>query len=189
MKRNRVVITGMGILAPNGIGIEAFWESILAGRSGIGPITLFDASKFPTTFAAQVKNFDLSRYLPEARPGLLVTCDCGTSDHDRLEWLRARHVESIVVDHHKVPDDALPAVAFLNPHRAECGFPYKGLASYFTVEAGGRPHNDIAWTYESPIPECPKIEQAVAFFNERVDLIVDGERLERPQTQWSKPAS
>jgi 3-oxoacyl-(acyl-carrier-protein) synthase len=40
-KRNRVVITGIGILAPNGIGLEAFWESLLAGRSGIGPITLF----------------------------------------------------------------------------------------------------------------------------------------------------
>ena len=63
--------------------------------------------------------------------------------------------------------------------------PYKGVASYFTVEAGGGPHRDVAWTYETPIPECPKIEQAVAFFNERVDLIVDGELLERPQTQWS----
>src|SRR2546429_18442 len=39
IKRNRVVITGMGVLAPNGIGLEAFWDSLLAGRSGIGPIT------------------------------------------------------------------------------------------------------------------------------------------------------
>jgi uncharacterized protein (DUF427 family) len=63
--------------------------------------------------------------------------------------------------------------------------PYKGVASYFSVEAGGRLRPDIAWTYETPIPECPKIEQAVAFFNEHVDLVVDGELLERLKTQWS----
>ena len=63
------------------------------------------------------------------RPSLLITCDCGTSDHDRLATLRARGVDSIVVDHHKVPGEALPAVAFLNPHRPDCGFPFKGLAS------------------------------------------------------------
>jgi len=39
VKRNRVVITGMGVLAPNGIGLEAFWDSLLSGRSGIGPIS------------------------------------------------------------------------------------------------------------------------------------------------------
>src|ERR1700682_5120274 len=69
MKRNRVVITGMGILAPNGIGIEAFWESLLAGRSGIGPITLFDATGFKSRIAGEVKNFDPSDYIePELKP-------------------------------------------------------------------------------------------------------------------------
>src|SRR5216684_136575 len=63
MKRNRVVITGMGILAPNGIGIEAFWESILAGRSGIGPITLFDATDFKSRIAGEVKNFNPLDYI------------------------------------------------------------------------------------------------------------------------------
>src|SRR5205814_10168105 len=63
MKRNRVVVTGMGILAPNGIGIEPFWESILAGRSGIGPITLFDASNFKSRIAGEVKNFDPLDYI------------------------------------------------------------------------------------------------------------------------------
>ena len=58
MKRNRVVITGMGILAPNGTGNEAFWESLVAGRSGIGPITLFDASDLKSRIAGEVKGFD-----------------------------------------------------------------------------------------------------------------------------------
>jgi len=69
MKRNRVVITGMGILAPNGIGIEPFWESILSGRSGIGPITLFDATNFKSRIAGEVKNFDPHDYIePELKP-------------------------------------------------------------------------------------------------------------------------
>src|SRR5512139_344274 len=48
MSRRRVVVTGMGIVSPVGIGIAAAWESILAARSGIGPITRFDASSFPS---------------------------------------------------------------------------------------------------------------------------------------------
>ena len=60
---------------------------------------------------------------------LLVTCDCGTSNHARLADARARGVDVVVIDHHRVPDEPLPAVAFLNPHRPDCGFAYKGLAS------------------------------------------------------------
>ncbi len=60
---------------------------------------------------------------------LLVTCDCGSSDHERLAVARARGLDVVVIDHHLVPPEPLPVVAFLNPHRPECGFPYKGLAS------------------------------------------------------------
>lgn len=60
---------------------------------------------------------------------LLVTCDCGTSDHPRLESARRRGIDVVVIDHHRVPDEPLPAFAFLNPHRPDCGFAYKGLAS------------------------------------------------------------
>lgn len=68
-KRNRVVITGIGILAPNGIGLEAFWESLLAGRSGIGPITLFDANGYKSRIAGEIKNFNPEDYIePELRP-------------------------------------------------------------------------------------------------------------------------
>jgi single-stranded-DNA-specific exonuclease len=59
----------------------------------------------------------------------LVTCDCGSSDHASLAMLRSRGVDTIVIDHHLVPDEPLPAIAFLNPHRPDCGFAYKGLAS------------------------------------------------------------
>ncbi|MGK3993182.1 single-stranded-DNA-specific exonuclease RecJ [Sorangium sp. So ce1024] len=64
-----------------------------------------------------------------AGPTLLVTCDCGSSDHERLAAARAAGIDCVVIDHHLVPAEPLPAIAFLNPHRADCGFPYKGLAS------------------------------------------------------------
>ncbi len=60
---------------------------------------------------------------------LLITCDCGSSDHDRLAKAKKAGIDAVVIDHHLVPDEPLPVVAFLNPHRPECGFPYKGLAS------------------------------------------------------------
>ncbi|MEN9579210.1 MAG: hypothetical protein RJA70_2219, partial [Pseudomonadota bacterium] len=64
-----------------------------------------------------------------AKPHLLVTCDCGSSDHPSLRRIRAAGIETVVIDHHLVPDEPLPVLAFLNPHRPECGFRYKGLAS------------------------------------------------------------
>ena len=58
MDRKRVVITGLGTLSPLGNTVKDTWDSILAGRSGIGPITHFDASEFITRFAGEVKGFD-----------------------------------------------------------------------------------------------------------------------------------
>jgi single-stranded-DNA-specific exonuclease len=69
------------------------------------------------------------RNLLETSPAVLVTCDCGSSDHPRVEAARARGIDVIVVDHHLVPAEPLPALAFLNPHRPDCGFAYKGLCS------------------------------------------------------------
>lgn len=63
------------------------------------------------------------------RAKVVVTCDCGSSDHARLLQLRQEGVDCLVIDHHLVPEEPLPALAFLNPHRPECGYPFKGLAS------------------------------------------------------------
>jgi 3-oxoacyl-[acyl-carrier-protein] synthase II len=56
----RVVVTGVGLVSPLGVGTEATWEGLIAGRSGIGPITRFDASASPVRIAAEVKGFDPS---------------------------------------------------------------------------------------------------------------------------------
>ena len=67
--RNRVVVTGIGVLAPNGTGVKAFWKSLLEGASGIGPITLFDATNFKSRIAGEVKGFDPFDHIPpELKP-------------------------------------------------------------------------------------------------------------------------
>lgn len=63
MARRRVVVTGLGIISPVGNTVPAAWDSIVAGRSGIGRITRFDASAFASQIAGEVKDFDVNAYL------------------------------------------------------------------------------------------------------------------------------
>ncbi len=62
----RVVITGLGALTPIGNTVPEFWESLVNGVSGAAPITKFDASKFKTKFACELKNFDPSNHIEKA---------------------------------------------------------------------------------------------------------------------------
>src|SRR5262245_17824852 len=64
--RRRVVVTGMGAITPLGHSVAALYESQIHGKSGVDRIRNFDARKFPTTFAAEVKDFDLAKFLPDA---------------------------------------------------------------------------------------------------------------------------
>ena len=59
----RVVVTGMGVVSPLGCSVPEAWKNLLAGVSGIGPLTRFDASEYRSRIAGEVKNFDISRYL------------------------------------------------------------------------------------------------------------------------------
>jgi 3-oxoacyl-[acyl-carrier-protein] synthase II len=63
MDLKRVVVTGLGAVSPNGIGREEYWKATAAGQSGVGPITLFDASQLSCRVAAEVKGFDFDRYV------------------------------------------------------------------------------------------------------------------------------
>jgi uncharacterized protein (DUF427 family) len=73
----------------------------------------------------------------------------------------------------------------LKPSDTTTSCPYKGKASYWSLQAGETLVKDIAWGYPFPIPECPKIENLVAFFNERSDIFVDDELQPKPRTPWS----
>jgi len=63
MSKRRVVISGLGILSPLGADLASSWDGIIGGRSGIGPITHFDASAFPTRIAGEVPDFDASKWI------------------------------------------------------------------------------------------------------------------------------
>jgi uncharacterized protein (DUF427 family) len=69
--------------------------------------------------------------------------------------------------------------------RTQCA--YKGSASYFSIRAGGALVENVAWTYPEPRHDASAVRGLVCFFNEAVDLDVDGERERRPQTPWSRP--
>jgi uncharacterized protein (DUF427 family) len=74
---------------------------------------------------------------------------------------------------------------YLEPSGTRTLCPYKGWASYWHVEVGGKRYEDLVWMYRSPFPESQKIVGLACFYNEKLDLIVDGERLERPRTKFS----
>src|SRR5713226_63395 len=77
----------------------------------------------------------------------------------------------------------------LEPSNTRTRCPYKGIASYWSARINGKLYQDIVWSYQEPIPECPKIKGLLCFFNERVDAIyVDGERMPIPKTKWSLDA-
>lgn len=68
--------------------------------------------------------------------------------------------------------------------RSAC--PYKGRARYWSVQAGGRLHEDLVWSYPDPLPESARIKDYLCFYNERVDaILVDGKVQPRPETKWS----
>jgi uncharacterized protein (DUF427 family) len=63
--------------------------------------------------------------------------------------------------------------------------PYKGTAEYWSIRAGGKVHQDLAWSYRTPLPESQKVAGLVAFYNEKLDIYVDGVKQERPKTPFS----
>ena len=73
----------------------------------------------------------------------------------------------------------------LTPTETRTHCPYKGEAEYWSVRAGDTVHPDLAWSYRSPFPESQKIAGLVCFYNEKVDLYVDGVLQERPRTKFS----
>ena len=126
------------------------------------------------------------------------------SPYTRVDVLRSsRHVE-VEVDGVKVADSVRPVLLFetglpvryylpktdvrldlLTATETTSQCPYKGTAEYYTLTIDGTAHDDLVWWYRHPAHESAGIAGLVAFYNEKVDLIVDGDRLERPRTHFS----
>ena len=73
----------------------------------------------------------------------------------------------------------------LEPTQTSTQCPYKGKAVYWSVRLGDKVLKDLVWGYPFPIPECPKIENLVCFYNEKVEIYVDDELQPKPETPWS----
>lgn len=128
--------------------------------------------------------------------------------YHRVDVLHSsRHVQ-VLIDGVVVADTTSPRLCFetglptryylprvdvrmdlLRPSSRSSVCPYKGVASYCSVavpaDSGGRLVDDIAWSYTAPVPEQPKLENLIAFFDEHVDVVVDGVLQERPVSPWS----
>ncbi len=73
----------------------------------------------------------------------------------------------------------------LTPTETETACPYKGWANYWSVDVDGSIHEDLAWAYRTPLPESKDVAGLVCFYNEKVDLDIDGVRVDRPRTKFS----
>ncbi len=117
--------------------------------------------------------------------------------------LSSRHVK-VMVDGTVVADSMRPTILYetglpsrfylpkidvrmdlLAETSASSACPYKGWASYWTVTIDGTHHEDVAWGYRTPLPESEAIAGLVCFYNEKVDIEIDGQLLERPRTKFS----
>lgn len=128
--------------------------------------------------------------------------------HHRVDILRSsRHVE-VIVDGVTVADSQSPTLLFetglptryylpltdvrtelLRPSASATSCPYKGTASYWSLEVQGARFEDVVWTYPSPLAESTRIAGLACFYNERVDIRVDGVLQERPSSPFSRPAA
>jgi 3-oxoacyl-[acyl-carrier-protein] synthase II len=96
MQDNRVVVTGLGPVTPIGVGIEPYWDALANGRSGVGPITLFDASRHSTKIAAEVKDFDPAEFMEPSEARKM----------DRFVQLAVTAAKIAVADSQLVIDDS-----------------------------------------------------------------------------------
>jgi uncharacterized protein (DUF427 family) len=124
--------------------------------------------------------------------------------YKRVDILNSSRRVQVVVDGVEVADSDQPRILFetslppryylplhhvrtelLVPSTTTTRCPYKGTATYWHVEVNGQRHPDSVWMYRSPLPESAKIIGLACFYNEHVDLLVDGQPIERPHTHFS----
>lgn len=99
--KRRVVVTGLGLVTPLGLTVEETWKNLIAGRSGVKPVTLFDVSQYPARISAPVENFDVSPYL-------------STKDARKLDLFIQY---GVAAGHQAMVDAGLATLRPENPHR------------------------------------------------------------------------
>jgi uncharacterized protein (DUF427 family) len=126
------------------------------------------------------------------------------SPYTRIDILASSRRVRVEIDGVTVADSRSPRILFetglppryylplsdlrmdlLRPSPTHTSCPYKGTASYWSVDTGHGLREDLVWIYRTPLPESQKIAGLACFYNEKVDIFVDGTREERPQTPFS----
>lgn len=164
------------------------------------------ARKYPASRARQLHDavrFDwdaMGEWLEEDEPVYTHPRD----PHTRVDILASsRHVR-IEIDGVTVAESRSPRILFetglppryylplsdvrtdlLSPSSTASHCPYKGTAAYWSVDTGKGVHEDLVWIYRTPLPESQKIAGLAAFFDEKVDVFIDGVAQRKPQTKWS----
>jgi uncharacterized protein (DUF427 family) len=198
--RAELVPTGENRRSPSR-GVGLVHDVRVAGVSASGAALLYPDS--PIVPLRELVRFEwgaMDEWMEEDEPVYTHPRD----PYTRVDILASsRHVQ-VEVDGVVVADSRSPRILFetglppryylplqdvrmdlVRQSEAHTGCPYKGTASYFHLELGGRRYEDFAWIYRYPLPESQKIAGLVAFYNEKVDLRVDGVLLQRPHTKFS----
>jgi len=166
----------------------------------------FAARKYPASPARQLHDavrFDweaMSEWLEEDEPVYTHARD----PHTRVDILASsRHVR-IEIDGVTVAESRSPRILFetglppryylplpdtrtdlMRPSPTQTHCPYKGTASYWSVDSGTEVHKDVVWIYRTPLPESQKIAGLACFYDERVDVFIDGVQQRQPRTTFS----
>jgi uncharacterized protein (DUF427 family) len=164
------------------------------------------ARRYPSSPARQLNDavrFEwsaMSEWLEEDEPVYTHPRD----PHTRIDILASsRHVR-VEIDGVTVADSRSPRILFetglppryylplsdirtdlLRPSESQSHCPYKGTAGYWSVDTGTSVHEDVVWIYRTPLPESQKVAGLAAFYDERVNVFVDGVQQRRPQTKFS----
>src|SRR5438067_4865786 len=99
--QKRVAITGLGAVTPVGNDVQSTWQALLAGRSGIGQITTFDASTFPVRIAGMVRDFDVEKYVPDQHVRRHLSRAAGFGVAATLEALNDAGIDSNTYEPHE----------------------------------------------------------------------------------------
>jgi uncharacterized protein (DUF427 family) len=195
-------------LVPYGADVDKLLgeAEILSVEVPGGATAVGGARRYPASPARQIHDavrFDwgaMSEWLEEDEPVYTHARD----PHTRVDILASsRHVR-IEIDGVTVADSASPRILFetglppryylpltdvrtdlLRASDSVSHCPYKGTAAYWSVDTGTNVHKDVVWIYRTPLPESQKVAGLAAFYDERVDVFVDGVHQRQPHTKWS----
>jgi uncharacterized protein (DUF427 family) len=182
-------------------GDAVLYDVLVDGTVAAGAARRYPDSPLPAL--RDLVRFDwdaMSEWLEEDEPVYTHPRD----PYHRVDILASsRHVR-VEVDGVTVADSVRPHILFetglparyylplpdvrtdlLTPTETQTHCPYKGTATYWSADAGAGPHPDIVWAYRMPLPESQKIAGLACFYNEKVDIYLDGELQDRPRTHFS----